>query len=357
VSYVRKYQIFISSTFEDLKEARSAVVRAVLEMGHIPVGMEMFSAADEQQWDIISRTIDQSDYYVVIVGHRYGSVTEDGVSYTEKEFRYARSRGIPILGFILSPDVAWPPEFVDTDSAAKTALEDFKGLVRERPVGFWASLEDLHGKCSIALMKAFTATPREGWVPGGSAASPELTAELTRLSAEAADLRKQLGEIRARSAEEEEARYRHTLRTLRARERTPSFKADITDPEWTDGEKLNLFDVFTWIAPTLLTEDELDVIMSLIVLHARGDDESLKHVPTNWAQGLLADLAAFGLVEPSSRRKSVHDKGEYWSLTEEGAEIYKFLRRERLEKELNEEASQEAGRTGEDVILEAGDES
>ena len=59
-----KYQIFISSTYEDLKEEREQVIKACLEMGHIPVGMEMFSAADEEQWRIITRQIDESDYYV-----------------------------------------------------------------------------------------------------------------------------------------------------------------------------------------------------------------------------------------------------------------------------------------------------
>ena len=83
-----KYQIFISSTYEDLKEERDEVIKAVLEMGHIPVGMEMFSAADEEQWKLITRQIDQTDYYVVIVAHRYGSVIGKK-SYTEKEYEYA----------------------------------------------------------------------------------------------------------------------------------------------------------------------------------------------------------------------------------------------------------------------------
>jgi hypothetical protein len=42
-----KYQIFISSTFEDLKQERDIAIKAILEMGHIPVGMEIFSAGDE----------------------------------------------------------------------------------------------------------------------------------------------------------------------------------------------------------------------------------------------------------------------------------------------------------------------
>ncbi len=53
-----KYQVFVSSTYEDLKAERDQVIKAILEMGNIPVGMEMFSAADEQQWEIIKRQID-----------------------------------------------------------------------------------------------------------------------------------------------------------------------------------------------------------------------------------------------------------------------------------------------------------
>ncbi|WP_446810720.1 DUF4062 domain-containing protein [Methylomonas sp. 2BW1-5-20] len=82
----KKYQVFISSTYDDLKEEREQVIKAVLEMGHIPVGMEMFSAADEEQWKIIARQIDDVDYYAVICAHRYGSVTDEGIGYTEKEY-------------------------------------------------------------------------------------------------------------------------------------------------------------------------------------------------------------------------------------------------------------------------------
>ena len=72
----KKYQIFISSTYKDLIEARSKVRDAILSMMHFPVGMEMFNAADEEQWEIIQETIDSSDYYVLILGQRYGSVIE-----------------------------------------------------------------------------------------------------------------------------------------------------------------------------------------------------------------------------------------------------------------------------------------
>jgi hypothetical protein len=92
----KKYQIFFSSTYKDLIEAREAIVKTILSLYQVPIGMEMFSAADADQWEIISETISVSDYYIVIIGHRYGSETSEGISFTEKEYDYARQLGIPV---------------------------------------------------------------------------------------------------------------------------------------------------------------------------------------------------------------------------------------------------------------------
>jgi len=126
-----KYQAFVSSTYNDLREEREQVVKAVLEMGHIPVGMEMFSAADEQQWQIIRRHIESSDYYVVIVAHRYGSLEGDR-SYTEKEYDYAVECGIPVLGFIIDESVSWQPAKIEDDPQKRSALTRFKEKVKSR---------------------------------------------------------------------------------------------------------------------------------------------------------------------------------------------------------------------------------
>jgi hypothetical protein len=96
----KKYQIFVSSTFSDLVEERQAVSRAILDMGHIPAGMEMFPAADIEQLTYIKKVIDECDYYVLIIGARYGSLDEDGVSYTQREFQYAVETDKTVLAFL-----------------------------------------------------------------------------------------------------------------------------------------------------------------------------------------------------------------------------------------------------------------
>ena len=164
----KKYQVFISSTYDELAEARAKVRDAILKMYHFPVGMELFGAANEEQWQIISETIDSSDYYVLIIGQRYGSIIPDGlpdagISYTEKEFRYAVKKGMPILAFLIDDNVDVKPRFVDTKNYDK--LIEFKDLVKkDRLVEWWNTTDDLAQKVTTALYKQITRTERPGWI-------------------------------------------------------------------------------------------------------------------------------------------------------------------------------------------------
>jgi hypothetical protein len=166
---VKKYQIFISSTYEDLKEERKKVQDIILSMYQFPIGMEMFSAADEEQWEIIRETIDSSDYYVLVIGHRYGSVIEEGeyagISYTQKEFRYALEQKIPVLAFLIDNSVAITPEKMEQDVDKMNKLKQFIQEVKSgRTVQWWTSKDDLANKVSIALTKEINRGKRLGWI-------------------------------------------------------------------------------------------------------------------------------------------------------------------------------------------------
>lgn len=195
----KKYQIFVSSTYKDLIEAREAIVKTILSLYQIPIGMEMFSADDADQWEIISETISVSDYYIVIIGHRYGSETSEGISFTEKEYDYARQQGIPVQAFIRRRDVATKPEERDD------ALDKVKKLnafivkaTADKMCDYWESTEELAKKVAIALTKTFRRNPRVGWVRADKAASPAITEELARLSKENRDLREEYDVLKAK---------------------------------------------------------------------------------------------------------------------------------------------------------------
>src|SRR5580692_5823843 len=97
----QRFQVFVSSTYADLREARQQVTMALLECDAFPTGMEIFPAADDDAWTLIQRVIDESDYYLLAIAGRYGSVNPmTGLSYTEMEYDYAVSVGKPVMAFL-----------------------------------------------------------------------------------------------------------------------------------------------------------------------------------------------------------------------------------------------------------------
>lgn len=166
----RRYEFFISSTYEDLKEERRFLQEVIIRQGHIPVGMELFDAGFASQWDVISKAIDEADYYVVIIAGRYGSISEDGLSYTEKEFRYASERRKPVIVFMLRDrrlddwnrgDTPDDPRFAEKQEKLRAFRESVAG---RGIVNYWDGTEDLKAVISDKLFSWVQRHPRAGWV-------------------------------------------------------------------------------------------------------------------------------------------------------------------------------------------------
>lgn len=197
-----RYQIFVSSTYNDLIPARRQVTEHILSMNHIPAGMEMFSASGRQQWATIKKAIDNSDYYVLIVGERYGSLSpEDGISYTEKEFNYALSRNIPTLCFLPGSNYSTPRDHRETDPELIAKLDAFKNRLKEQLCDFWETGDELVSKVSAALYKIFTEEPGTGWIRG-DAADPDALSKVIRVMEENKQLQGRLHELEEQALRE-----------------------------------------------------------------------------------------------------------------------------------------------------------
>jgi len=183
----RRYQVFISSTYTDLLDERREVIQALLELDCIPAGMELFPAANDDQWLLITRVIDDCDYYIVIVGGRYGSISESGISYTEREYDYAMSRGVPILGFLHEDPGSIPASKVEANSVAVVKLAEFRRKVKSKPVRTYKTPAELGAVVSRSLFKLIKSNPAEGWVRGQFAITSEMSEELSRLRAQVAE--------------------------------------------------------------------------------------------------------------------------------------------------------------------------
>lgn len=228
----KKYQIFISSTYNDLIEERKKVRDTILSMLHFPVGMEIFGAADEEQWEIIKDTIDSSDYYVLLVANRYGSIVEDGsdkgISYTEKEYRYAKEKGIPILAFLIDDNVPRRLEDIEKENAEK--LNAFKEEVKKgRLVEWWENSDELAQKVSISLHKQMDRKKRPGWIRADSFDIEQSHAELLALNKQIRELENVNKKLK------EELEFYQQLKTKRTPKLAVTFNVDTLEDEL--GEK------------------------------------------------------------------------------------------------------------------------
>ena len=186
----RRYQIFISSTYADLKEERDKVMRAVLQLKCFPAGMELFPAVDKKQFDYIKSEIDECDYYLLIIGARYGSMDKDGVSYTEKEYNYAVRKKIPVIAFLHNDIKSIPLGKADTDIKLIEKLEKFREKVQKgRLVNYWTNPDDLKAKVLSSIPKAIEFQPRTGWVRTDEEMSGSSPKESELLMKELKDLR------------------------------------------------------------------------------------------------------------------------------------------------------------------------
>ena len=159
----KKYQVFVSSTFEDLKQERAAVELSLIRDGFLPVGMEYFSASNRTQWEVIESLIPQCDYYVVIIAGKYGSIEETTqISYTQKEYELALRCGIPCLGFIYSDIDNLPFSKVEADPQKREKLSAFRETVKSRMCSFWSNKDELAASVLTALHSQILNNPRIG---------------------------------------------------------------------------------------------------------------------------------------------------------------------------------------------------
>lgn len=192
----KRYQVFVSSTFRDLEKERWEAVKALMTMDCIVAGMESFPAVDEEQFEYIKEIIDDCDYYLLILGGRYGSLAPDGVGYTEKEYDYARSRDIKVIALVREAPESLPPEKRETDAAQLDRFIRFREKVcADRLVSFWRDERDIQKDVALGMAKAMKKFPAVGWVRGDSAASEKLIQENF-------DLKRQLDSLVKNSTDE-----------------------------------------------------------------------------------------------------------------------------------------------------------
>jgi tetratricopeptide (TPR) repeat protein len=141
-------RVFVSSTFEDLKEFREAVQKAIRRLDAVDISMENLGARDERPKDECLRLIkEESDFFVGIYAHRYGYVPEgEEVSITEAEYHAAVAAEVPALVYLVNEKAPWVLDQVDEGQARERLRQFKKKLSTEHIRAVFSTPEELAGQ-------------------------------------------------------------------------------------------------------------------------------------------------------------------------------------------------------------------
>lgn len=160
-----RYQVFISTTTRAFRETRHEVVDALIASSYIPSGAELPSAAGEPAWPSVQRSIDNSDYCLIIVTGDRDAQRADSTPFVEAEYEYARSLSKPVLAFLYDGDTAGSGLTAEERSRAeafRARLED------EVACQEFESSKELALQVIAALNPEVSYNPGVGWVRADS---------------------------------------------------------------------------------------------------------------------------------------------------------------------------------------------
>lgn len=342
----KRYQVFVSSTYADLVQERQAVTSALLQLDAFPSGMELFPVADDDAWTLITRVIDDCEYYLLVIGVRYGS--EDPIerlSFTEKEYDYATQKGKPVMAFLHGDPDSIPVGKTDKDSEASKKLQAFREKVQAaKHVKYWTSPEQLAGQVALSFAQFTNQYPAVGWIRADRAASWEALQEIDvlrkKLAAAQEDLETARHEPPPGTSGAETVTVYMSL-TAEARQANKASRRITTSiavkPTWDElfaAAGVSLIDeceegVLGQQLANWLYNYKLDIeeIRSHLNAEAAKRDFEAKQVTFYGVEAELDEedfgtirvqFIALGLMRRSDRKRSVSDKGTYWTVTPYG---------------------------------------
>lgn len=335
----KKYQVFVSSTYTDLLQERQEIMHALLELECIPAGMELFPASDEDQWSLIKGVIDDCDYYIIIVGGRYGSLGPDGLSYTEMEYDYAIETGKPVISFLHKDPDSIVKKFTESTKEGQDKLLEFREKVQKKMCKYWTTPLELGSIVSRSLISLQRKNPGIGWVRGNLVPSKDASLEILGLRKEIEALLKKLNEARTKAPEGSEKFEQGNDLT----EIGFGFKygpRQYGSERYIKSFKISWNDIFYWISPAMIDEiSDSNLKKSLDKFVVNENYHKLKktkefqqdkffefYILEDDFQTIKVQLRALGLMNKSTKSRSVKDSDTYWSLTPYGDEVMTRLR-------------------------------
>ncbi len=331
-----KYQIFVSSTFTDLKNERQAAVEAILAAGHIPAGMELFAAGDESQLEVIRRWIDDSDVYMLILGGRYGSIDPaTGLSYTELEYNYAVQKGLPFFALVLSENAIDAKSLVIINECRETSNRDefdkFRGKVLSKISRVVEDCKDIKIGILESLRSLEHRYKLQGWIRASEMKDvAPLIKQLSALADENSQLKNKLAErppdlvsddgVQLAGLDDEiSVTVKYQVRHYQQYSQARYF-------DQTKTITLSWGKLFGLFAPELLSGKADDYMQKYIAEQLMGRNESYLKVIEQDFQTIKVHLMALGLIGTEYSSTTQGGAALFWNLTPAGKKIMMHLR-------------------------------
>lgn len=321
----KRYQVFVSSTYADLKEERQKIIQALMEMDCIPAGMELFPAVDEEQFAFIKKIIDDCDYYLLVIGGRYGTLTPQGISYTEQEYDYAISKNLKVIALLHENPDDIPLGRSEKDPELRARLIEFREKVSTgRLVRFWGNARELPGIVALSLSRTIKTYPARGWIRADRVASEDLLTEINDIRKQNLELNQQISKLSS----------------------TPSYEVadlaglgesiELSGDYWYRGDsghawsvRLTWSQIFSYIAPYLIQQPTASTVKDILGKAAFEKASTIGYSPQmddQLFQTVSVQLRALGLVEIQYIKNIQGRTGLYWSATPPGERLMLELR-------------------------------
>lgn len=341
----KRFQIFISSTYVDLKEERNEVIKAILELDCFPTGMELFPAADDSQWEVIKSIIDNCDYYILILGGRYGS-TKDGLSYTEMEYDYAIKKGIPTITFLHENIESISVSKSEKTEIGKKKLAEFRNKLENKLCKFWNTPQELGSVVSRSLVQLIKQKPAVGWVRADKIMSNDSATEILRLKKELEELNNQndfepkgvdhlkqgfdIFEINYSFKMKDESDGDNGLFDYDIFTKAQHYKGTTTTINWNE--------IFYVVSPLMINESNENKLIEAInqLIEQKEKFEIAKGFSNSKIFGfvindedfhtILIQLRSLKLIQKSEKKRRVDDTNNYWKLSKYGDNLMTNMR-------------------------------
>lgn len=312
----KRYQVFVSSTYTDLKEERKSIIENLLNAKYIPSGMEMFSASNDEQFKYIKKILDTCDYFILIVGARYGTINPTtGISFTEQEYDYAVSKNIPVLVFLHSDPYNLPSE--KREDEKRVQLDAFRTKASTSRMGsMWNNTIGLTASVIISLTEQVSDNPQLGWTRGNSYDSTDLLAQINKLRLE---------------KEEQEVKISKLQKVIKESSAKVDNLACGDDKYKIIGEKITGYgsqacqitltwdDIFASIGPYLISYKNYTVLKGDLKESINSAySKSFCSLNEDCVQTIKIQLHALGLIEVKSLKSVSNGMAEFIGLTEKG---------------------------------------